>query len=95
MADVWNIVHGYDYPYDNEFISEEEFIYDSLKNRPLFDILTTTNIKMLHLKDEGESLWDDPDEEFIKIVTTGEGGSEDVEEGSSETSYDSEESDES
>ena len=50
---------------------------------------------MLHLKDEGESLWDDPDEEFIKIVTTGEGGSEDVEEGSSETSYDSEESDES
>ena len=55
---------GYDYPYEGDYISEEEFVFDSITNVELFQMLAQTNIKSLHLTNE----WDDPDEEFITVV---------------------------
>ena len=59
---------GYDCPYEENFISEEEFVFDSLQNSELIQILSKTNIKSLHIMNEGEMAWDEPDEEFIKVV---------------------------
>ena len=39
-------------------ITEEEFIFDSLRNRPFFDIFKKAELHMLHCVNEGSSLWD-------------------------------------
>ena len=67
---------GYDYPYERNFISEEEFVFDSLTNNELFLILKNTNLKMLHLINEDETVWndmawDDPDKDFKPVTITG------------------------
>ena len=59
---------GYDCLYEESFISEEEFVYDSLQNSELLQVLSKTNIKSLHIIKEREMDWDEPDEEFIKVV---------------------------
>ena len=59
---------NYDQSYEECTISEEEFVYDSLRNKELFKVMSKTNIKSLHLPNEGDNAWDEPDEEFIKVV---------------------------
>ena len=56
--------------YEEDTISEEEFVYDSLQNKELFKILSKTNVKALHLANQVEKDWDEPDEEFIKVIIT-------------------------
>ena len=73
---IRQIVKDYDYPYQGNLITEEEFVFDSLKNEKFFQILKSTNIEMLHLINEGDSIWDDPDEEFINLVVAGGGDNE-------------------
>ena len=63
---VQKVMIGYDNLYEENFVSEEEFVFDSIRNPELFRILTNTNIKMLHLTND--MAWDEPDEEFIKVV---------------------------
>ena len=60
----------YNQSYEEDTISEEEFVYDSLQNKELFKILSKTNVKSLHLANEVEKDWDEPDEEFIKVIIT-------------------------
>ena len=42
-------------------MSEEEFVFDSLQNPEIFLIISKSNLKALHLKNEGEMEWDEPD----------------------------------
>ena len=63
---------GYACLYEESFISEEEFVFDSLQNSELLQILSKANIKSLHIMNEGEMDWDEPDEEFIKVVIADE-----------------------
>ena len=67
---VQSIMKNYDQSYEESTISEEEFVYDSLQNNELFKIMSKTNIKALHLANEVDKEWDEPDEEFIKVVIT-------------------------
>ena len=60
----------YNQSFEEDTISEEEFVYDSLQNKELFKILSKTNVKSLHLANEVEKDWDEPDEEFIKVIIT-------------------------
>ena len=53
----------YDCFYEDDIITEEEFIFDSLDNDKFFSILKNTNITMLHLENEGFSHWTDIIEE--------------------------------
>lgn len=53
----------YDSFYEDDIITEEEFIFDSLDNDPFFTVLKNTNITMLHLENEGFSHWTDTIEE--------------------------------
>ena len=70
------IVEDYDYPYQGNLITEEEFVYDSLKNDTLFQMLENTNLKLLHLRNEGHNVWDDPNEVCINVGFSGEGDDE-------------------
>jgi hypothetical protein len=65
---VKKIMSSYDCLFEESFISEEEFVFDSLQNSELLQLLTKTKIKSLHIMNEGEMDWDEPDEEFIKVV---------------------------
>ena len=40
-----------------ETITEEEFIFDSLRNRRFFDVFKNAELHMLHCVNEGFSLW--------------------------------------
>ena len=62
------VMRHYHQSYEGGIISEEEFVYDSLQNQELFKVLSKTNIKALHLANEDEKEWEEPDEEFIKVV---------------------------
>ena len=53
----------YDCFYEDDIMTEEEFIFDSLDNDPFFTVLKNTNITMLHLENEGFSHWTDIIEE--------------------------------
>ena len=67
-GNVETIMRHYHQSYEGESISEEEFVYDSLQNKELFKILSNTNIKALHLANDDDKEWDEPDEEFIKVI---------------------------
>ena len=67
---VQAIMRTYNQSFEEDTISEEEFVYDSLQNKELFKILSKTNVKSLHLANEVEKDWDEPDEEFIKVIIT-------------------------
>ena len=62
------IILGYDYSYEGTFVSEEEFVYDSLSNPELLRLLKSTNIKRLHLINGNDMAFEQPDEEYIKVV---------------------------
>ena len=59
----------YDCFYEDDIITEEEFIYDSLNNDPFFTVLKNTSITMLHLENEGFSHWTDTIEEDDNEIT--------------------------
>ena len=63
-------MRNFNQSFEENTISEEEFVYDSLQNKELFKILSKTNVKSLHLANEVEKDWDEPDEEFIKVIIT-------------------------
>ena len=69
-------MEDYDYPYQGNLITEEEFVYDSLKNDTLFHMLENTNLKLLHLRNEGHNVWDDPNEECVNVSFSGGGDDE-------------------
>ena len=54
---------GFDSFYEDDIMTEEEFIFDSLNNDPFFTVLKNTNITMVHLENEGFSHWTDTIEE--------------------------------
>ena len=73
---VRKILIGYQYKPEEDYISEEEFVFDSLQNPEIFLIISKSNLKALHLKNEGEMEWDEPDEEFVKVVVDEENNDE-------------------
>ena len=52
-------MRAYNDPYEVKYISEEEFVFDSLTNRELFLIVNNTNIKMMHCINEEDTAWND------------------------------------
>ena len=60
---------GFDSFYEDDIMTEEEFIFDSLDNDPFFTVLKNTNITMLHLENEGFSHWTDTIEEDDNEIT--------------------------
>ena len=59
----------YDCFYEDDIMTEEEFIFDSLNNDPFFTVLKNTSITMLHLENEGFSHWTDTIEEDDNEIT--------------------------
>ena len=66
---VEQIMACYNCFYEDDIITEEEFIFDSLNNDPFFTVLKNTNITMLHLENEGFSHWTDIIEENDNEIT--------------------------
>ena len=69
QINVEQIMACYDCFYEDDIITEEEFIYDSLNNDPFFTVLKNTSITMLHLENEGFSHWTDTIEEDDNEIT--------------------------
>ena len=59
----------YDCFYEDDIMTEEEFIFDSLNNDPFFTVLKNTSITMLHLENEGFSHWTDTIKEDDNEIT--------------------------
>ena len=66
---VEQIMAGFDSFYEDDIMTEEEFIFDSLNNDPFFTVLKNTSITMLHLENEGFSHWTDTIEEDDNEIT--------------------------
>ena len=73
---VRKILNGYQYKPEEDYMSEEEFVFDSLQNPEIFLIISKSNLKALHLKNDGEMEWDEPDEEFVKVLVDEENNDE-------------------
>ena len=69
QTNVEQIMACYDCFYEDDIITEEEFIFDSLHNDPFFTVLKNTSITMLHLENEGFSHWTDTIEEDDNEIT--------------------------
>ena len=69
QTNVEQIMACYDCFYEDDIITEEEFIFDSLNNEPFFTVLKNTSITMLHLENEGFSHWTDTIEEDDNEIT--------------------------
>ena len=52
------INENYEEVWEEETMTEEEFIYDSLRNRPFFDIIDNIDLHWLHLVNGSSSLWE-------------------------------------